>query len=210
MHEQMEVKYRTGKRIKGRAPRSQELASNLLFCTTAEPSVRLNLPPFSTRWMVVGIVLYTVLEMAIALVLAPAIFAGRMSSHMLQWRLQMVMHLGSFYLGGLALGIITPGIRLAEPAAAAFVSVGLVFLMSFFSPSIMMQWSFSKLIVGGGIAAVLAVMGAYTGEKWMGNVEGEAGIANRLQRLLAKRGSGGQRVTAKSLSSDTHDIEMKR
>ena len=177
---------------------------------TAEPRVRLNLPPFSTRWMVVGIVLYTVLEMAIALVLAPAVFAGRMSSHMLQWRLQMVMHLGSFYLGGLVLGIITPGIRLVEPAAAAFISVALVFLMSFFSPSIMMQWSFSKLVMGGGIAAALAVMGAYTGEKWMGNVEGEAGIAHRLQRFLGKRSSGGQRVPQKSLGVDSHDIEMKR
>ena len=187
---------------------SMGIAGHIL--ATTEPRVRLNLPPFSTRWMVIGIVLYTVLEMAIALVLAPAVFAGRMSSHMLQWRLQIVMHLGSFYLGGLVLGIITPGIRIVEPAAAAFVSVALVFLMSFFSPSIMMQWSFSKLVVGGGIAAVLAVMGAYTGEKWMGNVEGEAGIAHRLQRFLAKRSSGSQRVPQKSLDLDSHDLEMKR
>lgn len=172
--------------------------------------MRLNLPPFSTRWMVVGIIVYTVLEMAIAVVLAPAIFAGRLSSHMLQWRLQMAMHLGSFYLGGLALGIITPGIRLVEPAAAAFVSVALVFLMSFFSPSIMMQWSFSKLVVGGGIAAVLALMGAYTGEKWMGNVEGEAGFPQRLRRLLAKRSDSGLRVSPNELSSDAHDIDMRR
>lgn len=167
--------------------------------------------PFSTRWMVIGIVLYTAMEMAIALVLAPAVFAGRLSSHMLQWRLQMVMHLGSFYLGGLLLGLITPGLRLLEPAAAAFVSVAMVFLMSFFTPSIMMQWNVSKLLVGGSIAAVIALTGAYTGEKWMGNVEGEEGVPHQLQRLLSRQNQGA-RVSPQERSSlpDPHDIHVDR
>lgn len=150
-------------------------------------------PPLSAPWILVGVLVYTGMEIAIAAFLAPAILTGRLASPMLQMRLQMLMHLGSFYLGGLAIGIVTPGARLAEPAISAFLAVAIVFLMSFFMPTWFMHWSTTKVLIGGGIAAGLAVMGAYTGEKWMGNVEradGRRGLFGLGRRRLSSGSSG--------------------
>jgi xanthosine utilization system XapX-like protein len=126
--------------------------------------------PFSTAWMIASVLIFTAMEILIAIVIAPAIFAGRLASPMLQMRLEMLMHLGSFLVGGLFVGIISPRVRMMEPAVGAIIAVALVFLMSVFMPHSFMHWSWTKIAVGGGIAFALALSGAYTGEKWMGNV----------------------------------------
>lgn len=120
--------------------------------------------------MIASVVIFTAMEIVIALVLAPAIFAGRLASPMLQIRLQMMMHLASFLVGGIFVGIISPRVRMMEPAVGAFIAVVLVFLMSVFMPHHFFQWSWGKVAIGGGIAFAIALFGAYTGEKWMGNV----------------------------------------
>lgn len=155
--------------------------------------------PFSVPWVLVGVLVYTAMEIAIAAFLAPVILTGRLASPMLQMRLQMLMHLGSFYLGGLAIGVVTPGARLIEPAVSAFIAVAIVFLMSFFMPTWFMHWSTTKVIIGGGLAAGLAVMGAYTGEKWMGNVErvdGRRGVFGLGRRRLSADNSSGLFVSS--------------
>ncbi len=124
----------------------------------------------STAWIVASVLIFTAVELGIALVIAPAILVGRLASVMVQYRLDMLMHLGSFYLGGIVVGLISPGVRLLEPAIGAFVSVLLVMLMSVFLPNAWMQLSLTKLLVGGGIACALALMGAYSGERLMGNL----------------------------------------
>ena len=126
--------------------------------------------PFSTWWMIASVIIFTAMEIVIAIVIAPAIFAGRLASPMLQIRLEMLMHLGSFLLGGLFVGIISPRVRMMEPAVGAIIAVALVFLMSVFMPHSFMHWSWTKIAIGGGIAFALALFGAYTGEKWMGNI----------------------------------------
>jgi hypothetical protein len=127
--------------------------------------------PFSTSWVLASVVIFTAMEILIAMLIAPAIFAGRLASPMLQMRLQMLMHLGSFYVGGLFVGLISPRIRLVEPAVGAFISVLIVFMMQYFMPGYFLHAPLSRAAVGGAIAFVLAIMGAYTGEKWMGNIE---------------------------------------
>lgn len=129
--------------------------------------------PFSLRWVFASVLIITGLEIAIALAIAPAIFAGRLASQMLQMRLEILMHLASFYVGGVVVGVISPGVRLAEPAVGAFVSVLLVFMLSLFMPHSFMHFDTTKILIGGGIAFVLALMGAFTGERLMGNVSGE-------------------------------------
>lgn len=141
--------------------------------------------PFSTRWVVASVVIYTAMEITIALFLAPAIFAGRLASPMLQMRLQMLMHLGSFYVGGVAVGVISPGVRLTEPAVGAFVAVCIVFLISFFMPHAFFHWDWTKILIGGGIAFGLGLAGAHTGEKIMGNVD-DADDGSRRSRLRSK------------------------
>jgi len=126
--------------------------------------------PFSTGWTLCSVVLFLGVELVIGQWLAPLI-SGAYVSPMWHMQTQMILHLASFYLGGVLVGLLSPGIRLREPAIGAFVSVMVVFMMSFFMPTIFYQFTLSKVLVGGGFAFVLALMGAYSGEKFMGNVD---------------------------------------
>ena len=126
--------------------------------------------PFSTAWTVLSIVLFLAVELCVGLWLGPRI-VGAYVSPMWHMQMQMILHLGSFYVGGIAVGVISPGVRLKEPAVGAFVSVMIVFMMSFFMPSMFYGFDLTKVVVGGGMAFLIALMGAYSGEKFMGNVD---------------------------------------
>jgi hypothetical protein len=146
-------------------------------------------PPFSWSWAFASVLIFTAMEIAIAVFLAPAIFAGRLASPMLQMRLQMLLHLASFWVGGVAVGIISPRIRLMEPAVGAFIAVMITFMMSFFMPTHWMSFDLTKLAVGGGIAFALALAGAYSGEKIMGNVENDDDARARVRdRMWGEHG----------------------
>lgn len=127
--------------------------------------------PFSTAWVVIAVLVYTAMEIAIALLISPAILSGRLASPMLSMRLDILMHLASFYLGGIVVGVISPRVRLLEPAVGAFLSVGILFLTTFFTPLKLYAFSLDRLLIGGGIAFALALLGAWTGERWMGNIQ---------------------------------------
>lgn len=144
--------------------------------------------PFSTWWMIASVLIFTGMEIAIAIVLAPAIFAGRLASPMLQMRLQMIMHLASFLVGGIFVGVISPRVRMMEPAVGAFIAVALVFLMSVFMPHSFFHWDWTKIFIGGGIAFGLALFGAYTAEKWMGNVADDSKRAELRDKLWGDHG----------------------
>ncbi|MEW5853330.1 MAG: hypothetical protein AB2A00_31410 [Myxococcota bacterium] len=143
--------------------------------------------PFSTVWCVASVVLYTVVELALGGYLGPVV-AGRYLSPMLHMRMMTVLHLASFFLGGILVGVLSPGVRLVEPAVGAVIAVALTMLMSVFLPAAFLHFSLDKLLWGGGIAFVLALLGAWTGEKWMGNVEEEG--PTRRARLRHELWSG--------------------
>lgn len=131
--------------------------------------------PFSLPWTILSIALFMAVELFIGTWVGPLVI-GKYVSPMFHYELQMAMHLVSFYLGGLAVGVVSPGRRLTEPAVGAFVSVLLVFLMAVFMPNWFLVFSVPKVLAGGTIALLLALAGAWQGESFMGNLpdEGEA------------------------------------
>jgi hypothetical protein len=137
--------------------------------------------PFSKGWLFASVVLFLAVELAIGTYVGPMVI-GKYVSPMFHLQLQMTMHLASFYLGGVFVGLLSPGVRLMEPAIGAFISVAVVFMISFFMPTWFYQFEFTKLVVGGGIALVLAMAGAYSGEKLMGNVEPDGAEATTTAR----------------------------
>jgi hypothetical protein len=165
---------------------------------------------FSWAWVIAAVLIITAMEIGIAIVISPALLASRLASRMVQLRLDMLMHLGSFLLGGWLVGIISPRVRMWEPAVGAAIAVIIVFLMSFFLPHSYLRWDWSKIFVGGGIAFGLALVGAYTAEKWMGNVEVDRPDSRRArlrQDLWGSQGllsRGDERFT---LSSPRSDLE---
>jgi hypothetical protein len=155
----------------------------LTFATVVATSRIAPVPsrPFSSAWTLVSVVLFLAVELVIGQWLAPMI-SGAYLSPMWHMQVQMIMHLVSFYLGGVLVGLLSPGIRLREPAIGAFISVMVVFMMSFFMPNMFMRFELTKVIVGGGLAFALALMGAYSGEKFMGNVEANDPAARSSSR----------------------------
>ena len=67
------------------------------------------------------------------------------------------------------LKFISPGIRMVEPAVGAFLSIALVVVLTLFTPYTFIAFSANKLLLGGGVAFVLALAGAYVGERLAGN-----------------------------------------
>jgi len=126
--------------------------------------------PFSIAWTVVSVFMFLGVELFIGTWLGPLVL-GRYVSPMFHMELQMVMHLVSFYMGGILVGVISPGVRLKEPAVGAFVSVMVVFMMSWFMPNWYLRFELQKVLLGGGVAFLLALAGAWSGEKFMGNVD---------------------------------------
>lgn len=167
--------------------------------------------PFSTSWVFASIVIFTALEIVIALVISPALLAGKLASQMLTMRLDILMHLASFYLGGILVGVISPRIRMFEPAVAAFLSVLMVFMTSFFMPMRGVPTHLSNAVIGGGIAFVLALMGAYTGERWMGNIQEkrpDGAASNMRKRLWGPSGalSGGDERWLAELEAEREKV----
>ena len=87
----------------------------------------------------------------------------------LRFMLQGLLHLISFFIGGFIIGLISPGIRIYEPAVGAFLSVSFMLALSLFTPYSFIQFSVTKMLIGGLIAFVLALVGARLGEKLAGN-----------------------------------------
>jgi hypothetical protein len=97
------------------------------------------------------------------------ILVGRFMSMSLKFLLQGLLNLVSFFIGGFIIGLISPGIRIHEPAVGAFLSVSLMLCISFFTPYSFIHFSFTKMLIGGAIAFCLALSGAKLGEKVVGN-----------------------------------------
>ncbi|OGQ18238.1 MAG: hypothetical protein A2138_03085 [Deltaproteobacteria bacterium RBG_16_71_12] len=164
-----------------------------------------NTQPFSWAWVIASVLIITAMELCIAIVISPALLASRLASTMVQLRLDMLMHLGSFLLGGWFVGIISPRVRLWEPAVGAAIAVIIVFLMTFFLPHSYLRWDWTKIFVGGGIGFGLALVGAYTAEKWMGNIEVDDPESRRARLRRDLWGSQGMlsRGDGRFLSTNT-------
>jgi hypothetical protein len=124
--------------------------------------------PFSKKWMILSMGIYILAEILIGYFIG-YIIVGKYVSIGLQFMMQGMCMLLAFYLGGIIIGVISPGIRLLEPAVGAFCSVSLIMILTLFAPYHFYHFSLTKIIVGGGIAFFLALCGAKTGEKITGN-----------------------------------------
>ncbi len=122
---------------------------------------------FSKKWMFASMAIFIVIEIFLGGLIGN--FVGGYMSISLRFMLQGLLHLVSFFIGGFIIGLISPGIRIYEPAAGAFLSVVVMLLLTVFTPYRFIQFSMSKMLIGGGIAFALALFGARAGEKAAGN-----------------------------------------
>ena len=105
--------------------------------------------------------------------------AGRFITHVAELRLEVLLVLGSYLVGGFLIGLFSPAVRVGEAVAGAFVAAILPFLMGVLSPVTFYVASRGRMLVAGGLAAFLAFVGADAGERL------EARLGNAASREYA-------------------------
>lgn len=123
---------------------------------------------FSFLWVILSFITFVFVELFLGGFVGQVLI-GKYISISLKLTIQALLHLSSFFIGGVIIGILSPGIRIWEPAIAAFLSVGIMFSISMFTPYSYISFSQEKMLVGGCIAFFLSRMGARLGERVVGN-----------------------------------------
>jgi hypothetical protein len=124
--------------------------------------------PFSKKWMCASMGIFIAVELLLGGLIGDVLI-GRYMSISLQFLSQGLLHIVSFFIGGFIVGLVSPGLRVQEPAAGAFLSVSLMLALSVFTPYRIIQFSLLKMLIGGVIAFCLALAGARLGERITGN-----------------------------------------
>ena len=124
--------------------------------------------PFSRKWMIASMAIFIGVELFLGGVIGEVV-VGRFMSLSLRFMLQGLLYVISFLVGGFIIGLISPGIRTREPAVGAFLSVAIMLMLSVFTPYSFIRFSFTRMLIGGAVAFVLALVGARLGEKVAGN-----------------------------------------
>jgi hypothetical protein len=120
--------------------------------------------PFSWVWVFISMALFVGSELVLG-GLVGGLLVGRFTSIGLRFMLQGVLYLISFFAGGLVIGVISPRVRILEPAVGAALTVALMLTVTIFTPYSFIHFSTSKLLVGGA----MALTGARLGERLTGN-----------------------------------------
>ena len=120
--------------------------------------------PFSMGWVLGSMVVFVVAQLVLAVIVGQLLIGGRFPTGMHQV-VQGLLILISYFVGGFVIGVISPKIRIIEPALGAFSSIFLVVLVSFVMPNSYIYFNWLKMFIGGAIAFALAMYGATLGEK---------------------------------------------
>ena len=120
--------------------------------------------PFSMRWVLGSMAVFVIAQLVLAVVVGQLLIGSRIAFG-LQQVVQGLLILVSYFVGGFIIGVVSPKIRIIEPALGAFLSIFLVVLVSFVMPNSYIQFNWVRLVIGGVIAFALAMYGATLGEK---------------------------------------------
>ena len=109
-------------------------------------------------------VIFIAIELLLGGIVAQLI-SGRFVGRVAQVRFEMLLMLASYFFGGVLVGLISPGVRTLEPAVGAFLAVLITFIYAFFTPHRLFAFSTNRILIGGIIAFLLALLGADLGER---------------------------------------------
>lgn len=123
---------------------------------------------FSKKWMLASMAIFVAVELLLGGLVGEVLIGGYMSRS-LRFMMEGLLHIASFFVGGFIVGVISPGLRIHEPAAGAFLSVALMLILAIFTPYTFLRFSLTRMLVGGVIAFCLALVGARLGERLTGN-----------------------------------------
>ena len=99
--------------------------------------------PFSKKWLFASTAIFVAVELFLGGLIGNLV-VGTFISLNLRFLLQGLLNLISFFIGGFIIGLISPGIRIFEPALGAFLSVALMLCLAFFTPYSFIQFSMTN------------------------------------------------------------------
>ncbi|HMV60289.1 MAG TPA: hypothetical protein PKL69_06230 [Agitococcus sp.] len=120
--------------------------------------------PFSWGWILASVGIFVITQLVLAYIVGQVLLGARIP-HGLQQMVQGFLMLLSYFVGGFLIGVVSPKIRIIEPALGAFASIFLVVIFSFLMPNSYVHFEWLRLLIGGVIAFGLAMYGAVLGEK---------------------------------------------
>lgn len=120
--------------------------------------------PFSWGWVLGSMVVFVLAQLVLAVIVGQLLIGSRIPAGLHQV-VQGLLILMSYFVGGFIIGVVSPKIRIIEPALGAFASIFLVVLVSFVMPNSYIHFEWLRLLIGGVIAFALAMYGAVLGEK---------------------------------------------
>ena len=123
-----------------------------------------NVHGFSRKWVLISLAVFLGVEVILGGLVGRLVLGGFVSRP-LGLRIELLLMLASYFVGGLTIGLMSRSVRLLEPAIAAFLAVAVTFLYTAFTPLLFFGFSFARILVGGGIAFGLALLGADLGER---------------------------------------------
>lgn len=123
--------------------------------------------PFSFKWTAASIVIFMITEAVLGWWLGSWIFGSSLPG---QFRGQAVLHIGSYFVGGLIVGVVSPGVRIHEPAIGAFLAAAGSLLLAVFVPLSFFRVTTWQLLLAGALACALALWGARLGERMTGTI----------------------------------------
>lgn len=129
---------------------------------------RLDEREFSVRWTIASMVVFITLEVVLGGIAGEYVL-HRHGPFALTFAVQALLNLVSYFIGGMIIGFVSPGVRVLEPAVGAFLCMVLLLVFTLFTPYTFLRFSLTKLILGGSIAFGLAMLGARLGERLAGN-----------------------------------------
>ena len=100
----------------------------------------------STLWVVLSLIIFIAVEILLGGIIGPFV-VGRFVSRPLYLKLEVILMLGSYFFGGLIIGLLSPGIRVLEPAIGAALAVIFTWLYSFFTPIRFYGFSIPRMVI---------------------------------------------------------------
>lgn len=125
--------------------------------------------PFAWRWVFGSMVLFVVLELILGEGMAH-LLSGRVLSDGTHLLLRNGLQLAAFFTGGAVIGVVSPKLRLIEPALGAVGCMGLIVVMTWMTPLRFYGFGGVKLFAACAVSFVVALAGAWIGERVMGNL----------------------------------------
>lgn len=115
----------------------------------------------SRPWVIVSMLVFLAVELAMGAAVGSLV--RWQPGHVLRLRVEMLLMLTSYFLGGLIVGFVSRGSRVDEPIIAAVLAVALSFCLTLFTPLRFFRFSIMRILLGSAIAAACAVLGVDVG-----------------------------------------------